>query len=141
LLDEEMISAFAGELLPDWYEDWLIAARERWREIRVRTLELIAHRQTDTRNWMAALEAARAAVLIEPLRETSRRVLIGVYRAEGNHGQAVKEFESFRALLGRELEIEPSSALRALAYGGVPNDRFSPGGITSDAAPAIPATS
>ena len=38
------ISRFDRDLLPDWYEDWVQADRERFRQIRLHTLERLAER-------------------------------------------------------------------------------------------------
>jgi DNA-binding SARP family transcriptional activator len=57
---------------------------------------------------MEAIDAAVAAVAIEPIRETSRRTLMRAYLAEGNTAKALRELETFRSLLRRELDVEPS---------------------------------
>ncbi|KUO12309.1 hypothetical protein AQJ58_08730 [Streptomyces sp. DSM 15324] len=46
-----------------------------------------------------ALEAGRS----EPLRESARRAVTAVRRAEGNFAEALHEYERFRALLTDQL--------------------------------------
>jgi DNA-binding SARP family transcriptional activator len=111
---EQLVDRFAHEVLPDWYDDWLLVVRERWREVRLHALDLLSDRLSAAGHHAAAIDAAVASVAIEPLRETGRRVLINAYLAEGNVARAVKELETFRGVLSRELGIEPSPDLQAL---------------------------
>ena len=56
----------------------------------------------------AALHLALEAVRAEPLRESANARLIEVYLAEGNVCDALRQYDAFRALLQRELGLEPS---------------------------------
>jgi DNA-binding SARP family transcriptional activator len=109
-----LVKAFQAELLPDWYEDWLVGERERWQELRLRALEMLAGRLLVAGHWMLALDSARSAAAIEPLRETTRRILIEAYLREGNLGQALKEYRRFAAQLAEDVGAEPSRSLQAL---------------------------
>jgi DNA-binding SARP family transcriptional activator len=111
-----------GELLPDWYDDWLVVERERLRELRVRALERVCERLTALRSFGPAIEAGRAAVYAAPLRESSHRCLIGAYLAEGNQAEALHEYRAYRDLLHDELALEPSSRMEEL-IGGLDNAR------------------
>jgi DNA-binding SARP family transcriptional activator len=104
----------AGDLLPDWYDDWLAIERERLRQLRLHALEATCERLAGTRRFGAAVEAGLAAVACEPLRESAHRALIRVHLAEGNLGEALRQYESYRALVDRDLGAEPSAELRAL---------------------------
>ena len=97
-----------GELLPDWYEDWLDLERERFRQIRARALERLADSLADRRRFAEAAEAGLAAVTSDPLRETAHRALIRVFLAEGNAFEAVRQYRLCRALTLRHLGTEPS---------------------------------
>ncbi|MFI9584740.1 BTAD domain-containing putative transcriptional regulator [Streptomyces sp. NPDC052236] len=74
-----------------------------------------------------ALEAALQAVRIEPLRESAHRAVVAVHLAENNVVKAVRHFQEFRALLSRELGIEPSPEFTAMLTGcSAANPRSSP---------------
>jgi DNA-binding SARP family transcriptional activator len=103
-----------GELLPDWYDDWLLFERERFRQISLHALEALAERLVRSGDAVRALEAALSAVRAEPLRESAHRVLIRVHLAEGNRGEAVRQYEVCRRLLRERLGVEPSAQLDAL---------------------------
>jgi DNA-binding SARP family transcriptional activator len=112
--DEVHALADAGDLLPDWYDDWLAIERERLRQLRLHALEATCERLAGTRRFGAAVEAGLSAVATEPLRESAHRALIRVHLAEGNLGEALRQYESYRSLLDRELHAEPTDELRAL---------------------------
>jgi DNA-binding SARP family transcriptional activator len=97
-----------GELLPDWYDDWLALERERYRLLRVRALERLAGTLAERSRYSEAAEAALAAVTSDPLRETAHRALIRVFLAEGNAFEAVRQFQLCRTLTRRHLGVDPS---------------------------------
>jgi DNA-binding SARP family transcriptional activator len=105
---------WGGEFLPDWYEEWVFVERERFRQLRLHALEALSQRLAAAGNYWAAIEAGLAAVAAEPLRETAHRSLIQAHLREGNRSEAVAQFNRYRALLLKELGVEPSSSLRGM---------------------------
>jgi SARP family transcriptional regulator, regulator of embCAB operon len=103
--------ALSADLLPDWYDDWVLMEAEDWRQLRLHALEALADHLTAAGRWGEAAAAARAAVRGDPLRETSHAALIRVFLAEGNLSEAVREFTSYQALLRNELGLEPTPRL------------------------------
>jgi DNA-binding SARP family transcriptional activator len=99
---------FCFDLLPDWYDDWLVIERERFHQLRLRALELICERLTASREYARALEAVLAAVAAEPLRESAHRALMKVHLAEGNRAEAFRQFQFYRQILQDELGLAPS---------------------------------
>lgn len=106
--------AYCGDVLPDWYEDWLQFERERARQLRLHALEALSAALLRDRRFGQAAEAALAAVGADPLRESSHRALISVHLAEGNAGEALSQYRTVRRLLGEHLGIAPSPAMEAL---------------------------
>jgi DNA-binding SARP family transcriptional activator len=111
------VVALSGDLLPGWYDDWVLVEAEGWRQLRLHALEALADRLTAVGCWGQAAEAASAAVRAEPLRESAHAALIQVHLAEGNQSEAVREFTNYRALLHAELGLEPTLRLRRLVQG------------------------
>jgi DNA-binding SARP family transcriptional activator len=103
-----------GELLPGWYDDWVVFERERLSQLRLHALELMARMLTRRREFDTAVQLALEAVRVEPLRETANAVLMSVYLAEGNVSDAFHQYDVFRDLLRRELGVEPSPRLARL---------------------------
>lgn len=109
-----LIVRAGGELLPGWYDDWVIFERERLRQLRLHVLDALAERLTAQARYAEALDAAIECTRIEPLRESSNRLIILIHLAEDNVAEAVRHYEFFRELLRIELGIEPSSRLAGL---------------------------
>jgi DNA-binding SARP family transcriptional activator len=105
-----------GELLPDWYDDWVLLERERYRQLSFHALEALADRLTALARFGEAADAALAAIAGEPLRESSHRALIRVHLAEGNPSEALREYDSFREVLDR-IGLIPSPRLDELVVG------------------------
>ena len=99
------------DLLPDWYDDWLIDDRESIRQLRLHALENLADALSRQGRYAEAIQAALAAVRLEPLRETAHAALIRAHLAEGNRSEALRQFSRCRDLLAAELGVEPSQAI------------------------------
>jgi len=109
------IELLDGDLLPDWYADeWLVLPRERWRQVRLHALEVLATRLARQGEYGAAVAAALAAVHGGPLRESAHRCLADVHLAEGNLCEALATYRQFQRLLWTELGLQPSTRFREL---------------------------
>jgi len=107
------IAALTGEVLPDWYDDWVLPARERYRQLRLHALESLCERLADAGRFGEALLAGLGAVVIEPLRESAHRRVIDVHLREGNAVEALRQYRAYERMLRDELSLEPSPDLRA----------------------------
>ena len=107
-------TALGGDLLPDWYDEWLLFERERFRQLGLHALEALAERLARAGEIARALQAALAAVRAEPLRESAHRTLIRVHLAEGNRGEALRQYELCRRLLRERLGVAPTAQLDEL---------------------------
>jgi DNA-binding SARP family transcriptional activator len=103
----------ASDLLPDWYDEWVVLERERYRQLRLRALETLSERCLTAGRADAALEAGFAAVTADPLRESAHRAVIRVHIAEGNACEAIRQYELFQGILGR-VGLEPSERMHEL---------------------------
>jgi DNA-binding SARP family transcriptional activator len=81
-------SLFFEELLPGWYDDWVILERERIGQIQRHFLEGLVDNLLEAQRYAEALDTALRLKAIDPGRERSQRVLIRVYEAEGSTLQA-----------------------------------------------------
>ncbi|MFN2544692.1 MAG: BTAD domain-containing putative transcriptional regulator [Actinomycetota bacterium] len=108
------LALLSGDLLPDWYDDWVILERERLRQIRLHALEALCARFTEAGEHVDAIETGLCAVACEPLRESSHLLLVKAYLAEGNRLEAIRHYRDFRALLHDELGLHPAAAMEDL---------------------------
>jgi DNA-binding SARP family transcriptional activator len=113
-LDDDTLPLLSHDLLPLWPEDWVLVERERHRQGRLHSLERLSRRLCRTGWYEEALEAALAAVAGEPLRESAHRRVIEAHLAEGNPGEALRQYDIYRRLLREELGLAPSDSLRHL---------------------------
>ena len=107
----------SGELLRDWYDDWVLLERERLRQLRAHALEVLCERLSEAERFSEAMEVGLAAVRNDPLRESAHRAVMRIHLAEGNDAEALRHFTYFERLLGDELGFEPSPRMRALVRG------------------------
>jgi len=118
-LDADLSPLF-GDLLPDWYEDWVLIERERFRQVRLRALDALCERLTGAGRLDAAFDVGLAALAAEPLRESAHRALVRIHLAEGNAGEALRQYRLCRRLLGEQLGITPSEQMERLVGGVTP---------------------
>jgi SARP family transcriptional regulator, regulator of embCAB operon len=108
------IATLPAELLPGWYDEWVVAEAETWRQLRLHALESLADALRERQRFGEASVAAAAAIAVDPLRETARAAMIRVHLAEGNRSEARREFKQYALRVHRDLAGEPSDHLRSL---------------------------
>ena len=113
-LESIELSELSRDLLPDWYDTWLQDEREKLRQTRLHALETLARALSAAGRHAVAIQAALAAIRLDPLRETAHRTLIETHLAEGNWSEAIRQFQRCRRLLREELGVEPSESMRRL---------------------------
>ena len=109
-------SVFASDVLPDWYDDWVIFERERFRQLRLHALEALCERQASIGLHAAAIQNGLTAVNADPLRESAHRALIKAYLAERNYVEAKRQYRALADLLMTDLGIEPSEDASKLLH-------------------------
>jgi DNA-binding SARP family transcriptional activator len=113
-LGSESVRMLSADLLPGWYDPWMLFEAEEWRQLRVHALEILADRLSEISRFGAAAIAGVAAIRADPLRESGHAALIRVHLREGNQSEALRQFDWYRTLLHTELKLEPTPRLRSL---------------------------
>jgi DNA-binding SARP family transcriptional activator len=108
------IATLSRELLPDWYDEWILAESDDWRHLRASAVEALAVRLLKAGRFAEAEGAARAAMRVDPLRETPHSTLIRIHLADGNQSEAIRVFDAYRAALRDALDLEPTEQFSAL---------------------------
>jgi DNA-binding SARP family transcriptional activator len=111
---EADLAAFTADVLVDWWQEWVVIARERYRQLRLHALEALSRQHAQVGRFADALSVAMLAVASEPLRDSSQRTVIEVHLAEGNPTEALRHYDIYRERLRRETGLSPSPALRSL---------------------------
>jgi len=118
-----------AELLPGWYDDWVVFEQERLRQMRLSALELMARQHLVAGEPGYAVIAALSAASIEPLRESAHLLLVQAHLAAGNRAAAVRAYTMFASRLENELGVQPSSQLAELVSAFRPQAGLVPGGM------------
>jgi len=108
-------SRHSSELLPGWYDDWVLLERERIRQVLLHATERAAEDSLTRGEPEIALTLAMAAVAVDSLRESAHRLVARAHLAEGNVGEARRHVADACQLMIDELGVPPSAALRNLA--------------------------
>jgi DNA-binding SARP family transcriptional activator len=111
------IATLSRELLPDWYDEWILAESDDWRHLRTTAVEALAVRLLKAGRFAEAEGAARAAMRVDPLRETPHSALIRIHLADGNQSEALGVYEAYRSALREALDLEPTEQLTGLVAG------------------------
>ncbi len=103
-----------AELLPGVDDDWAHAAREDFRDRRMRALEELAAQADDDGRMADAVTWSRQRCALAPLDESAHRALLGRLLAAGDRAGAVIATRRFSQQLREQLGVSPSPATRAL---------------------------
>jgi DNA-binding SARP family transcriptional activator len=114
---EADVSGLARDLLPGWYDDWVLIERERFRQLRLRSLDALCDRLSGAGRFGDALDAGLLSVAGEPLRESAHRAVVRAHLAEGNVSEALRQYRLCEQLLREQLGIAPSEQMRELIRG------------------------
>jgi DNA-binding SARP family transcriptional activator len=107
---------YHGEFLSDIgptnpiFEEWLASERRHFLDRAIIAFERLATLESGE----AAIAAAKRLVELDPLRENSHRVLMTAYANFGENSMAIRQYESCRNLLMKELGIEPTQKTKDL---------------------------
>ena len=107
----------AGVAIDDSYlfEEWLLLERERVHEILLSVLSDLAEGALHDQHYDIAIQQARRQVALEAWRESAHRQLIQALALSGQRNAALTQYENCRAVLARELGVEPTSVTQQLA--------------------------
>jgi DNA-binding SARP family transcriptional activator len=103
-----------AEVLPGWYEDWVMFEQSRLRQDRLRAFTAISRQSLAQGNYEVAGEAAEAALEIEPLYENAVRLLIAAEILQNNPAAAFRSYERYRVQLHADMGLVPSESLKNL---------------------------
>lgn len=110
-LDE--IALLSNDILPGWYEEWVLPEQDAFHMLRVHALEAACRTMVSSGQYGLAVQAGTAAVAAEPLCESAAEALIDAHLAQHNRYQAVQCYRMLAQRLAHELGVEPDPALAA----------------------------
>jgi predicted ATPase/DNA-binding SARP family transcriptional activator len=109
------LALYAGELLPeDLYEDWAGPRRTALRLAYLSLLTDLAGLQEAREEHLEAIATLQRVVAADPAHEPAHCSLMRLYCMTGDRRQALRQYQTLREALERELDAEPDAASQAL---------------------------
>ena len=103
---------YRGEFMAGVYDDWAEERRGYFKEQYERILKALSKIAVKEKNWSQATKLANEILRDDPYQEDIHRLLMRVYAAQGKRSQIKEQFETLRALLKKELGVEPAPETR-----------------------------
>ena len=134
---------YRGDLLDGFvlrepvFEEWLIAERERLRELALDALRKLLQRQQTSRAIEPAIRTAQRLLALDGTQEVAHRTLMRLYGQQGRRATALRQYQMCVDVLQRELGAEPEAETRRL-YRDIVRHRDAPARATAPK-PDVPA--
>lgn len=89
------------------FEEWLSAERSRIHELSFPVFQRLSAHQLKSGEQAKSLETARRLLSLDPLRESSHRLLMRILAQSGQRAAAIQQYQACAEILMRDLEVEP----------------------------------
>jgi predicted ATPase/DNA-binding SARP family transcriptional activator len=110
----EAAALYTGDLLPGFYDDWVLIEQQHLRDVYLQALrELIEHHQA-CRDYKRAIARAQRALGVNAWSEALHQKLIELYALSEDRTAALQQYAECEKILQRELNIAPTTETRAL---------------------------
>ncbi len=111
---EYAITLYNGELLEGNYDDWTLRERARLHSLYLDSLAYLMQYYERQNDYTRSAYFGQQILSIEPLREEIHRSLMRLYIQSGQRSLAVRQYETCRSILEKELSIPPMPETQAL---------------------------
>jgi len=108
------VALYGGDLLQGFYEDWILAERDRLKEEFTRALLSLEQLHEDIGDIPDAIFYARRGKDVDPNREDFYRALMRLFKKEGRIGDGIRTYEELERILKKDLDVAPSEESRKL---------------------------
>ena len=136
------LEEYRGSLLPGWYDDWALQARDELAAQCVDLCDRAAEALRSVGDLRRAAELARRRTTLAPLEESGYRLLIELQSELDDRAGAMRTYHRCASVLERELGMTPAPETTALIERLLGTDAPPPGaatgrpGTTASAGPA-----
>jgi DNA-binding SARP family transcriptional activator len=108
VLYEQAVALYRGEFMQGSYDPWVEEQRSYYREQYLRMLEALAGVAEKRREFVRAMDLAQKILRDDPFREDIHCLIMRAQAALGNRVAVKEQYDTLRALLQRELGVEPA---------------------------------
>lgn len=108
------VSLYKSDILMEFTDDWALREREKHRRHYLNALWRLMQLSTIRREYGEGIRYAQSILDCDTLREDVHRELMQLFVLSGQRAQALRQFETCRDMLRRELAIQPMRETLAL---------------------------
>ncbi|MGE5333125.1 MAG: ATP-binding cassette domain-containing protein [Nitrososphaerota archaeon] len=119
------------------FETWVAMTREQYHEAHAHALRVLATNHRDEGRWAEVITLARTAVMQDILQEPMYRMLMEAHARMGDRASALRQYETLRATLERELGVPPLAETEQLRR-DILDGRLQPALLADAAAASLP---
>jgi len=101
-------AVYGGDLLPGFYDDWVVLERERLRAVFEQLMQKLIDSMMDDRRWRQVLEWGERWVALGQIPEPAYRAVMVAYDQLGDRAGVVNTYNRCVSALKDELSVEPS---------------------------------
>jgi predicted ATPase len=105
---------YRGELLADFYDEWILAERERLHTLYLDALLRTIQRLREQSEYSRAIDTARKMLAVDVANEQAHQQVMFCHWSLGDRNAALKQFDECKRALHDELGVEPSPDTLAL---------------------------
>ncbi len=137
---ERLAALYRGDFLEGFYlngmkgfEEWCLYQREHYRNIYLALLNRLLNLERKGNNYSKALEYAKLILYQDELREDAHYMVMDLYWKSGDRASALRQYNTCREILKKELGVEPLAKTRELYENIISNggqtQEFVPGNV------------
>lgn len=108
------VSRYHGELLPGFYQNWILLQREELQQAFLNALNQLVNLLEDARQYEEAVEIANRLIRSDPLSESAYQRAMRLHALNNDRAGAMQVYHTCSTVLMRELGIEPSTEIKSL---------------------------
>ncbi|HET6443147.1 MAG TPA: AAA family ATPase [candidate division Zixibacteria bacterium] len=105
---EKILSAYEGDLLPGFYDDWIVLERDRIQSAFESRMELLLTQLVDEGRWRETIDWAEKWIGLGHLPEVAYRALMIAHNQLGDVSSALMAYHRCQLALDEQLAVEPS---------------------------------
>jgi DNA-binding SARP family transcriptional activator/tetratricopeptide (TPR) repeat protein len=110
----DIVAVYTGELLPGFYDDWVVLERERLKAIFEQQIKRLLDRLVQERRWDDLLHWGEHWIAQGQSPEPAYRALMVAHAQLGNQASVAAVYQRCVETLREDLDVEPSQETRAL---------------------------
>jgi adenylate cyclase len=111
---QDALSIYDGDLLPGFYDDWIVLERDRLQASYGSGMELLLVRLVDAGQWREVVEWAERWISRGHSPEVAYRALMVAYSQLGDSSNALISYKRCQEALEEQLAVEPSAETKRI---------------------------